>query len=146
MGINKLFLVKIPSSVVVGEEWYEMQEEIVKESLLRGHEYKITIVQKKTKFKFAWIVASSPEQAKKIADSKVSLNDKISGRIFSQTRKTHTNDIAKRNALILIARNLNEIKSSEAIEAALKEYMGEENVGNIYFKEENGKHMGSCNV
>ena len=50
------------------KEWHEMYEQIVEEGFKRGVEYEITNIKKKT---FAWVVASSPEQAKRMKEQKV---------------------------------------------------------------------------
>ena len=65
---------------------------------------------------------------------------------FTTRDKLTEDDKAKKNALILIIRNLNKVKSTEEIEYEIKKHMGEKNVINIFFKMENGKHVGSCNV
>ena len=41
---------------------------------------------------------------------------------------------------------MNKVKDTEVIEHELKKHMGERNVLNVFFKIENGKHVGSCNV
>ena len=65
---------------------------------------------------------------------------------FTSRDKLTEDDKARKNALILILKNLNKIKDTDTIEHALKKHMGERNVLNIFFKIENGKHVGSCNV
>lgn len=100
----------------------------------------------KTKYKFAQTVASSPEQAKKISDRKVALCNDVLGVTFSSRSKTQKDDIAKKNAQTLTARNLNKVKTTATIEAGIKEYMGDHNVLSIYFKEENDKFLGSCDA
>ena len=95
---------------------------------------------------FAWVVATSPEQAKKINTYKISLHNDIMDAKFTSRDKFTEENKARKNALILIIRNLNKIKSTEEIEYAIKKHIGEKNVINIFFKLENGKHVGSCNV
>ena len=48
-------------------------------------------------------------------------------------KKLTKDDKAKKNALILIVKNLNEVKSVEELECGIKEHMGEKNVVSIYF-------------
>ena len=55
-------------------------------------------------------------------------------------------DKARKNAVILIARNLNKVKTTMQIEEAIRKCMGDGNVLGFYFRLENGKHTGSCNV
>lgn len=95
---------------------------------------------------FAWVVATSPEQAKKINTYKISLHNEILDAKFTSKDKLTEEDKARKNALILIIRNLNKVKSMDEIEYEIKKHMGEKNVINIFFKIENGKHVGSCNV
>ena len=95
---------------------------------------------------FAWVEATSPEQAKKINTYKISLDNEIFEAKFTSRDKLTEDDKAKKNALILIVKNLNKVKDTERIEYELKKYMEKINVLNIFFKIENGKHVGSCNV
>ena len=57
-------------------------------------------------------------------------------------------NIARKNALILIAKNLNDAKNVEEIEKNIEEHMGAKNAVNFFFKrdEKNGKHLGSYNI
>jgi hypothetical protein len=55
--------------------------------------------------------------------------------------------LAKKNALILIAKDLNKLKSKEILETEIQACMGEKNVLNIFFKtDDKGKLTGVCNV
>jgi hypothetical protein len=92
------------------------------------------------------VVATSPEQAKKINTYKISIYNEIIEAKFTSRDKPTEDDKEKKNALILIIRNLNKVKSTEAIEFKLKKHIGENNVINIFFKIENGRYVGSCNV
>ena len=146
LALNNLLSVKITSETLIGKEWYNILEEVVHEGFDRTYEYEITTVQKKKEMSFAWIVATSPEQAKKINTYKISLDNEIFEAKFTSRDKLTEDDKARKNALILIVKNLNKIKDTETIEYELKKHMGERNVLNIFFKIENGKHIGSCNV
>ena len=95
---------------------------------------------------FAWVVATSPEQARNINTYKISIYNEIMEAKFTSRDKLTEDDKAKKNALILIIRNLNKIKSTEELEHAIRLHMGDINVINIFFKIENGRHVGSCNV
>ena len=53
---------------------------------------------------------------------------------FTSRDKLTEDDKAKKNALILIIRNLNKIKSTEELEHAIRLHMGDINVINIFFK------------
>ena len=52
--------------------------------------------------------------------------------------KLTKDDKARKNALFLIIKNLNKIKSVEELENGIKEHMGEKNVISIFFRLEGG--------
>ena len=61
--------------------------------------------------------------------------------------KPNDDDLAKKNALILIAKNLNRLKPKEILEAKIRTCMGEKNILNIYFKNDaQGKLTEVCNI
>ena len=101
-----------------------MFEDIVTEGFKRGHEFKIANVQKKTEFDFAWVVAPSLEQAKKINTYKVALDNEVLDAKFTKREKLTEDDKARKNALILIVKNLNKIKNIEELEDGIKEHRG----------------------
>ena len=55
-------------------------------------------------------------------------------------------DKARKNALILIAKNLNKAESMIDLENGIKTHMGEKNVMGIFFRQEGRKHVGTCNI
>ena len=94
------------------------------------------------------MVASSPEQAQRIKEQQITFNNEVlDGRLADRTIASK-DDIARKNALILIAKNLNKAKSMEENEESIKEHMGSKNAVTFFFKrdEKNGKHLGSCNI
>ena len=137
LALNNLLSVKITSESLIGKEWYNIFEEVVNEGFDRKYDYEITNIQKKKEISFAWVVATSPEQAKKINTYKISMYNEIMEVKFTTRDKLTEDDKAKKNALILIIRNLNKVKSTEEIEYEIKKHMGEKNVINIFFKMEN---------
>jgi hypothetical protein len=74
-------------------------------------------------------------------------NEILDGKLADRSLASK-DDIARKNALILIAKNLNKAKNVEEIEKNIKEHMGAKNAVNFFFKrdEKNGKHLGSCNI
>jgi hypothetical protein len=147
LALNNLLSVKVTSAELEHKEWYELYEKILVESFKRGMEYEITNVQKKKENLFAWVVAASPGQAQKMKEHKITYNQEIlEGKLAD--RANTKDDIARKNALILIAKNLNKTKSVEEIEASIETYMGPRNAVSFFFKrdEKNGKHLGSCNI
>ena len=65
---------------------------------------------------------------------------------FASTEKLSEDYKARKNAVVLIAKNLNKTKTTAALEEGIKKLFGEENVVGIFFRLEKGKHVGSCNV
>lgn len=65
LALNNFLSVKITSDILIGKDWYNILEEVVNKGFDRTYDYEITTVQKKIEMSFAWIVATSPEQAKK---------------------------------------------------------------------------------
>ena len=65
---------------------------------------------------------------------------------FLGSEKLSEDDKAKKNAVILIAKNLNKTKTTAAFEEGIKKLLGEQIVVGIFFRLEIGKHVGSCNV
>ena len=135
LALNNLLSIKIVSENLKGKEWYKMFEDIVTEGFKRGHEFEITNVQKKIEFDFAWVVALSPEQAKKINTYKVALDNEVLDAKFTKREKLTKDEKARKNALILIVKNLNKIKKNiEELEDGIKEHMGEKNVVSTFFR------------
>ena len=93
-----------------------------------------------------WIKAPSPEEAKRFKEHKLSFFNEIVDVNFASNNKMSEDDKARKNAVILIARNLNKVKTTMQIEEAIRKCMGDGNVLGFYFRLENGKHTGSCNV
>ena len=62
---------------------------------------------------FAWVVATSSEQTKKINTYKISIYNEIMEAKFTSRDKLTEDDKVKKNALILIIRNLNKVKNIE---------------------------------
>ena len=124
-----------------------MFEKIVEEGFARGTEYKITNIKKNENL-FAWVVTSSPEQAQRMKENQLTYNNEIlDGKLVDRSLASK-DDIARKNVLIFIAKNLNNAKNVEKIEKNIKEHMGANNSVNFFFKrdEKNGKHLGYYNI
>ena len=59
--------------------------------------------------------------------------------------KLTEDDKARKTTSILIVKSLSKIINTQTIELGLRKHM-EKNVVNIFFKINNGKHVGSCNI
>ena len=146
IAIASLLSIKITSPTLKGKKWFDLHEEIVRDGFKRGYEFEVTNVQKNDDAEFAWIKTPSPEQAKRIKTYKISFWNEISEVNFASTDKLSEDDKARKNAVVLIAKNLNKTKTTSALEEGIKNIFGEGNVIGIFFRLEKGKHVGSCNV
>ena len=144
LALNNLLSVKIMSEKLKEKEWYNVFEDIVIEGFKRGHEYEVTNVQKKKDFDFAWVVAPSPEQAKKINIDKIALDNEILDAKFTIREKLTEDDKARKKCTYPHSKNLNKIKSVEKLENGIKEHMGEKNVISIFLGLKGGSMLGAA--
>ena len=68
---SEMLSIKITSDSIKDKSWYAVYDEVIKESLKRCHNFEITHVRKVKKSNYAWIIASSPEQAINIQKNKI---------------------------------------------------------------------------
>jgi hypothetical protein len=68
---NNLLSVKFTSKSLEGITAHSLYKEVLEDSFFRKQEYEITGVQKSASQDFAWIVAPTPNQAKKIREYKI---------------------------------------------------------------------------
>jgi gluconate kinase len=101
-----------------------LHEEIVKDSFKRGYKFEIINVQKNEEAEFAWIKTPSPEQAKKIKASKISFFNEIMDVNFASLEKLSEDDKARKNVMVLIAKNLNKTKALQPWRRESKSYSG----------------------
>ena len=102
-----------------------MFEEIVGDEFRRGLDFEITNVQNPADAEFAWIKAHSLEEAKRFKAHKLPFFNEMVDVNFASNEKLSEDDKARDNALILIARNLNKVKTTMQIEDAIRKCMGE---------------------
>ena len=108
------------------------------------HNFKITHVKKWESHNFAWLVATSPEQILNIQKNKITYRNEC---IDVTIGKPSGDDLAKKNVLILIPKNLNRLKPKEILETEIKTCMEEKNILSIFFKtNDKGKLTGVCNM
>ena len=81
-----------------------------------------------------------------IKHNKVSFFNEMVEVNFASNVKLSEDDKARKNAVMLIARNLNKVNTTMQIEEGIRKFMEEGNVLSFYFKFENGKYPGSDNV
>jgi hypothetical protein len=118
----------------------------VRDSFSRNKEFKITQVLKGADSDYAYLVTASPNQRSKVLRSSVA----IEGKLVAPTpvrEKLSTIDIARKNCLVLIARNLNKRSSPVQVEQGLRILVGDKNVVSVYFpRAEVGMHVGVANI
>ena len=132
LALNNLLSVKISSDTLIGNEWYDVFEEVVNEGFDVKYKYEITNIQKKKEMSITWVVATSPKQVEKINTYKISIYNEIMEAKLTPRYKPTEDDKAKKNALIFIIRNSNKVKSIEEIEYEIKKYIRKKNIINIY--------------
>ena len=128
---SEILSIKIISDILKYQSWYEIYEKIIIERFKRRFNYEITHVRKLEYHNYAWIAATSPEQATNIRKNKISFGHE---NIDVSMGKPTGDDLTKKNALIFIAKNLNRLKPKEVLESEIIACMGEKNIFNIYFK------------
>ena len=136
--------IKITSDTTKDVSWYAVYEEVRIEDFKRGFNFEITHVRKIDSHNYAWIVATSLEQATNIRKNKITFGHEVKNVCMG---KSSGDDLAKKNTLILITKNLNKLKSKAVLEAEIRACMGEKNILNILFKNDaQGKLTGVCNI
>ena len=123
--------IKITSDTIKNESRYAVYKEIILEGFKRKFNYEITHIRKIETHNYAWIVATSPEQATNIRKNKITFGHE---NINVSMGKPTDDDLAKKNALIFIAKNLNRLKPKKILESEIRTCMEEKNILNIYFK------------
>jgi len=146
IAIASLLSVKINDPSLRGKKWFQLHEEIVKDSFKRGYEFQITNIQKNDNAEFVWIKIPSLDQTKKIKTYKISFLNEIMEVNFASMVKLSKDDKARKNAMLFIAKNLNKTKTTLALKEDIKKFFDEENVVRIFFRLEKTKHVGSYNV
>jgi hypothetical protein len=136
--------IKITTDSIKDEIWFNMYDEVVNEGFKREHNYEIIHVRKRKNHNFVWIVATSPEQTLNIRKNKITFGHES---IDVTIGKPIGDDLAKKNALNLIAKNLNKTKPKEILEKEIRLCMGEKKILNIFLKtDDKCKLTRICNV
>jgi hypothetical protein len=145
---NNLLSVKFASKSLEGVTAHYLFKEVLEDSFERKQEYEITGVQKSAPQDFAWIVAPTPNQTKKIREYKIRAQQEVLQGVVTKaeaTRKRNTTpeQRTKRDCLKLVVYNLPPTKTTKMITHAIKEKMGEKNVVDIFYHNSDGeKHSG----
>ena len=99
--------IKVTSETTKNVSWFAVYEELIIEGFKRGFKFEIIHVRKIESYNYAWIVATSPEQATNICKDKITFSHEC---IDVSMGRSSGDDLAKNNALILIKKNLNRLK------------------------------------
>jgi hypothetical protein len=125
---------------------HKLLEMIVRDSFSRNKEFEITQVLKGVDSDHAYVVATSPDQRSNILRSSIA----IEGELIAPTpvrEKLSAIDIARKNCLVLIAKNLNKGLSPAQVEQGIRTLVGDKNVVSVYFsRAEAGLYAGVANI
>ena len=96
---------------------------------------------------FAWCGTTSPEQLQNFLKHTITIGGEVLRPIAQTSEGLTEEEIAKRNCLVLIAKNLNQTKSTTATEEAIRRLIGIELVMAVYFPRAQGTtHTGIANI
>jgi hypothetical protein len=146
---NNLLSVKFENPNLLGITAHDL---VLEDSFEKNLEYEVTGVQKSTNNTFAWVVAATPNQADKIKEHCIRVQQEILHPTIPKTeagrRRTEAPDQKeKKDCLKLCLYNLPKRATLEMISHAIKEKMGAKNVVDIYSHASKGqKHSGKANV
>jgi hypothetical protein len=146
IAANDDLTIKITSKSLPTMSSHRLFELLVRDSFHRYKEFEVTQVLKGVDQDHAFIIASSPEHRSKMIRFSLAIEGEL---IAPQPTRTKliVVEIAKRNYLVLIAKNLNKGIAPEQIESGLKTLIGEKNIVNVYFpRADGGMHVGIANI
>jgi hypothetical protein len=129
---NDDLALKIASKSLITIPSHTLLEMIVRDSFRRNKEFEITQVLKGANSYHAYIITSSPDQHSKVLRSVVAIEGELVTPIPVREKLLATN-IARKNCLVLIARNLNKGASPIQVEQNLRTLIGDKNVVSVYF-------------
>jgi hypothetical protein len=138
--------IKLKGETLMDKDANTVLIQIVKESFRRGHEFEITQVNKAIGEDHAYIVAASPEQREKIIKLQVTIDKQIIAP-SAAARKLTAKEVAKKNCLVIIARNLNLTQPTSEVAKNIQELIGDKLIVDIYFNRAQGEmHNGTANI
>jgi hypothetical protein len=149
---NNLLSVKFENPNLQGITAHDLYKLVLKDSFERNLEYEVTGVQKGTNNTFAWVVATTPNQATKIKEHCIRVQQEILHPTIPKSevgrRRTKAPDQKEKiDCLKLCLSNLPKWATLEMITYAIKKKMGAKNVVDIYYHASEGqKHSGKANV
>jgi hypothetical protein len=146
IAANDKLTLKIANKLFLNVPAHRLYESIVRGSFKRSKEFEITQVLKSIEQENAYVIAASPDQHNQILRSALAMEGELIATTPTREKLTAAM-IAKKNYLVLIAKNLNKGSSPEQVEKELRTLIGEKNIVNVYFpRVEAGMHTGVANV
>ena len=135
---SSLTSVRVDNDNIKTFEAHDLLQSIIPDSFNRGDELEIVKVTKKVGDNFAWIATTSPDQLRKLHERKLPVLGELLQPSHAIGETLTEDEVAKRNCLILIAKNLNLIKNTEDTEEALCTHFGTKNINAVYFPRAKG--------
>jgi hypothetical protein len=152
MARNNLLSVKFEEPILQDILAHDLFKQILEDSFKRNLNYEIIGVQKGTANTYAWVVATTPNQAGKIRENYIRVQQEILHPIIPKIdmgrRRGDTPDLKeRRDCRKLCLYNLPKHATIEMITHDIKEKMGPKNVVDIYYHASEGnKHSGKANI
>jgi hypothetical protein len=138
--------IKLKSETLMDKDANTVLMQIVKESFRRGHEFEITQVNKAIEEDHAYKVAASPEQREKIIKLQVTIDKQVIAP-SAATCKLTAKEVAKKNCLVIITRNLNLTQPTSEVTKNIQELIGDKLIVDIYFnRAQEEMHNGTANI
>jgi hypothetical protein len=129
---NNNLSVLIKSENLEGIKAHDLFKEILENSFARGHDFEITSIQKGTLQRHAYIVAPTPQQAKKIELYQIPTpNQELLSR--HNTQRISREDKVKKDCLNLSLYRLLKLMKVDFTSEGIKQKMGEKNVVSIWY-------------
>ena len=126
---------------------HHLLKSIVTDSFARRQDFEITKVTKRMGDYFAWCGTTSPEQLQIFLRYTITIGGEVLRPIAQRLEGLTEEQIAKRNCLVLIAKNLNQTKSTMTTEEAIRRHIGTKLVTAVYFPRAQGTtHIGIANI
>ena len=142
---NNNLSIKITSDTLISISCHALFCDVVESSFRRGHDFEVIDVQKSTHLNYAYIVAPTPLQAKKIQDLQVSTHHEILDGQMKKGPMLTLEQKQRKEALTLTLYNLPILMCIDATSLEICKIFGTKNVVSIWFhKQDNGSANVEC--
>ena len=130
---NNNLSIKITSDTLVGISPNALFCDVVESSFRRGHEFEVVDVQKSTPLNYAYIVAPTPLQAKKMQDLQVTTHHEILEGQMKKGPSLSLEQKQRKEALTLTLYNLPILMCIDTTTLEICKILGTKNVVSIWF-------------